>query len=113
MEFANILFGVGTLAAMFVGQVKLIKSLTAFIKEASKLEGGKVRLLSFGIGVVSGAFFLWPWIELTPGLPLSVYVLTGVLFLLTAGLTASGDYDLTKEKEAIESGVLGDRRPHK
>jgi hypothetical protein len=113
MNYLDILFGFAALVAMFGSQVYLIKRLVAFTKEATSIQGSAVRWLSFGIGAVIGGLFLWPWIELNPGYPLSVYVLNGTLFLLMAGLTASGDYDLGTEKDAIKSGVLGNRTPEK
>lgn len=100
MEYTDLLFGFLALVAMFATQVYLVKRLTAFVKEMSGLTGNAARGLAFGVGVVIGALFLWPWIEFNPGLNISVYVLTGVLFLVVAGLTASGDYDLEQERRA-------------
>jgi len=113
MQYADILFGVGALVAMFASQVYLVKRLTAFVKELSGLDGNSVRLLAFVIGAVIGGLFFWPWVEMNPGMNLSIYVLTGVIFLLIAGLTASGDYDLSKEDKSIAAGTLGDRDPGK
>lgn len=97
LPFTNILFGFLALVAMFGGQVYLVKRLTAFVKEVSGLTGNAVRLLAFGIGVILGVLFLYPWIVMNPGYHFSVYLLTSVLFLIVAGLTASGDYDITNE----------------
>ena len=83
------------LVAAFASQVYLVKRLVAFFKEATGLAGSWMRWLSFAVGSGLGALFLWPWIELNPGLNTSVYVLIGVLFLFVAGLTAAGDYDLS------------------
>lgn len=97
MQYVDLLFGLVALVAMFGAQVAIIKRLTAFVKEMLNLKGNAARLTSFGVGLASGALFLWPWIEMNPGYSVSVYVVTGVLFLVIAGLTASGDYDLTNE----------------
>ena len=113
MDMQSLLIPVATLAAAYGSQVLIVKRLVAFIKEVTGLDGWKVRLLSFGIGLLSGGLFLWPWIELNPSLPLSVYVLTGTLFLATAGLVASGDYDLKAETAEIEAGVKTGRTPEK
>lgn len=100
MPFTDILFGFLALVAMFATQVYLVKRLTAFVKELSGLSGNGARALAFGVGAVIGGLFLWPWIVLNPGYHVSIYVLTSVLFLIVAGLTASGDYDLQEEKRA-------------
>lgn len=97
MKYIEILFGLVGLIALFSGQVMLIKRFVAFLKVSLSLRGNAVRLVSFAVGVVIGVLFFWPWVELNPDYPLSVYILTGVLFLLLAGLTASGDYDLKSE----------------
>ena len=97
MEYVDLLFGLGVLVAMFGAQVGLVKRLTAFVKEVSGFKGNAARLTAFVVGVVIGGLFLWPWIELNPGYNISVYVVTGFLFLVVAGLTASGDYDLSNE----------------
>lgn len=95
----DILIALAALIASFGSQVYLIKRLTAFIKEVSGLEGNPVRILAFFLGIVIGAVFLWPWVVLNPGLHISAYVLISVLFLVVAGLVASGDYDLDKEDD--------------
>ena len=105
MDFQSLLTPVVSLVAAYGSQVLIVKRLVAFIKEISGLDGWKVRLLSFGVGLVSGGLFLWPWVELNQGLPVSVYILTGTLFLVTAGLVASGDYDLKVESAEIEAGI--------
>lgn len=97
MKYIEILFGLVGLIALFSGQVMLIKRFVAFLKVSLSLRGNAVRLVSFAVGVVIGVLFFWPWVELNPDYHLSVYILTGVLFLLLAGLTASGDYDLKSE----------------
>lgn len=99
MDMLGIMAQLVSLVAAFGSQVYLVKRLVAFVKEATstedyKLAAYKVRLLSFGIGAGLGGLFLWPWVELNPGMNTSVYVLVGVLFLGIAGLTASGDYDV-------------------
>lgn len=94
----EILLALAALVAAFASQVYLIKRLTAFVKEVSGLKGNAVRILAFAIGVIIGAIFLWPWIVLNPGMHISVYVLISVLFLLVAGLVASGDYDLREDE---------------
>jgi hypothetical protein len=99
MQYLDILFGFGILVAMFGGQVYLVKRLTAFVKEVSGVSGNAARLLAFVVGLALGALFLWPWIEMNPGWNVSIYVLTGVLFLIVAGLTASGDYDYENEHD--------------
>ena len=89
---------VASLLVAFGSQVYLVKRLVAFAKELTGWGGSAVRALSFVIGALIGGLILWPWIETNPGLPVSFYVIIGVLFLLTAGLTASGDYDLNVER---------------
>lgn len=101
-EFQNILVGLASLAALFGSQVYLVKRFVEFIKGVSGLKGSAVRLLSFGVGMALGGLFYWSWLELFPGLDLSAYVLTGVLFLLMAGLTASGDYDLNHDETEVQ-----------
>lgn len=98
MEYTNLLVGFGVLVGMLASQIYLIKRTTAFVKEMVGLDGNKVRLLAFGVGVIYGGLLFWPWVEMTPGLPLSVYVPTGVMFLIVAGLSASGDYDLRNDE---------------
>ena len=113
MQYTDILFGFVALVAMFGGQVYLVKRLTAFVKEVSQLVGNSVRMLSFGVGVAIGLLFLWPWIVLNPGYHVSIYVLTSVMFLIVAGLTASGDYDIEAEKEDKAAGLRYNRTPEK
>lgn len=103
MEYTNLLLGFGVLVGMLGSQIYLIKRTTAFVKEMVKLEGNKVRLLAFGVGVVYGGLFFWPWVEMNPGLSLSVYVPTGVMFLIVAGLSASGDYDLRNDERTNDT----------
>lgn len=95
----EILLSLAALVAAFASQVYLIKCLTAFVKEVSGLKGNAVRILAFCVGLVIGALFLWPWVVLNSGLHLSVYVLISVLFLIVAGLTASGGYDLANDPD--------------
>jgi len=106
MQYVDILFGFLALVAMFTTQVYLVKRITAFVKDMSGLQGNNVRLLAFCVGVAIGVVFLWPWVVMNPGYHISIYVLTSVLFLIVAGLTASGDYDFEKEKE-----IRGRSRP--
>lgn len=100
MDMLDILMMLGTLVAAFASQIYLVKRLAAFVKELSGLKGNAIRGVSFIAGLGLGALFLWPWIELNPGLNVSAYVLIGVLFLVIAGLTASGDYDLSSEPKS-------------
>ena len=110
--FENILVLLAGLIAAFATQVYLIKRLVAFVKKQSGWKGNALRWTSFGIGVVLGSLFLWFFVD-TAGivLPLSGYTLIGTLFILTAGLVASGDYDL---KAAVDvSRVLLLRPPER
>lgn len=93
--FENIAVLLGGLIAAFATQLYLIKRLVAFIKKLTGWSGNAIRGVSFATGVALGSLFLWFFYD-TAGivLPLSGYVLIGVLFILTAGLVASGDYDL-------------------
>lgn len=85
------------LLASFALQVGIVLASVSFVKELFNLKGNKVRGVAFLVGLFFGAVFLWPWIVLNPGLHLSFYVLISVLFLVTAGLVASGYYDLKQE----------------
>jgi len=106
MEYINIFLMLAALVAAFGGQVYLVKRLTAFVKEVSGLTGSAVRLVSFVIGALIGALFLWPWVVMNPGYHLSIYVLISVLFLVVAGLTASGDYDINNEVDKDIKAIL-------
>jgi len=99
MTILDILTMLVGLIAAFASQVYLVKRTVEFAKGVTGWKDNKVRWLSFGIGFFIGALFLWPWIVLNPGLHISFYVVIGVLFLLVAGLVASGDYDLANPTE--------------
>lgn len=92
------LTAVGTLIAAYGSQIYLVKRLVAFVKEATGFKDNVVRFISFFIGAALGGLFFWTWIEANPEMEMSAYILTGTLFLLTAGLTASGDYDIKEEQ---------------
>lgn len=74
--------------AIFIG---VTIALVAFIKEALALDGGKVRLMSFIIGVLLAAIFYAGEI-----FPVAGEYIQGFFFILTIGLVASGAYDFVK-----------------
>ena len=88
-----------TLMDNFVMYLGVIAALVAFFKEAFSLEGNKVRIMSFCIGlVVAGVFYagylfpvVGPYVE-------------GLFFVIGAGLIASGFYDLTGQ---VAEGIRG------
>jgi len=75
----------------FIMWLGVIAALVAFFKEMLGMEGNSVRLLSFVIGIVlAGVFYVSYLIpEIAP------YV-EGGFFILSAGLIASGFYDLAQ-----------------
>ena len=96
--FTPIFSLVAGLLLAFVVQVGIVSALTAFIKDAFSLDGNTVRIVSFVIGFVLGGLMLWVAIDLGQStLPVSAWVLVGVLFMPGAGLVASGYYDYQKK----------------
>jgi len=60
------------------------------------ISGNAAKVVSFIVGLLVGGLFYWVFVDFNPELILSVKILIGVMFLLVAGLTASGFYDLKK-----------------
>lgn len=85
------------LVLAFGTQITLVLGIVALIKEATGIQGWVVRIVSFVIGLIPGGLFLWVFIESVPDLPLSNKVLIGFLFMVAAGLSASGLYDLKND----------------
>ena len=83
-------------------QVGLVSALTAFVKESvtikgKPLDGRAVKIASFVIGGILGCVMLWVARDLVQEtLPLSAWVLVGLLFIPGSGLVASGYYDYKK-----------------
>ena len=94
MSFQEIAVLIGGLIAAFASQKYLIQRAVEFIKGAFPISGRQVKLAAFLVGAFIGVLFLWVFYDLYPEMVLSVRVLIGVIFVLTAGLVASGDYDL-------------------
>jgi hypothetical protein len=105
MDF-NILLQLGI---MFTGQVVLIGCLVAFVKDQLALKGNRVRLVSFVFGLVTGGLIFWVYLYDNPGMALPHAVLTGALFLVGSGLTASGYYDYKNEEKGLPvfAGEIG------
>lgn len=97
MEVSDLFAIVATLVGLFKAEEYFIKRFVAFVKEVSGLQGNAARLLSFSVGVVFGALILLAWWSLTPGLAPAFYAIIAVFYCCTAGLIASGDYDLNNE----------------
>ena len=94
--FTQLAISIAILIAVFSAQVYTIKRLVAYLKDALHLSGNATRLMSFAVGLITGALILWVFIDYTPGLKTSEYVFIGAFFLVISGLVASGDYDLNK-----------------
>lgn len=74
--------------AIFIG---ITLALVAYIKEAFALEGGKVRFVSFAVGVLLAGIFYAGEV-----FPIIGDYVQGFFFILTIGLVASGVYDLAQ-----------------
>ena len=85
------------LAGLLVGEVKLIQVTTQIAKTVFELTGKKVVGVSFIIGVVYGGLFFGLGYSEVSSYPVYVQIILGVVYVLMAGLYASGFYDLTTE----------------
>ena len=82
------------LGALLYGEVKLIQGTVQFLKTALKWDGNRVTIMSFVVGVIYGGLLYGLAWENLKDYPLYVQIILGILYILMAGLYASGFYEM-------------------